>query len=257
MMGFRVLLAKELREQLRTGRIVAVAAVFILFGILGPLTDRYMKELLDALGGQASSGFQVTVPPPSLAGSLNQILKNLSQFGVICALLLAMGSVAWEKERGTAGMIMTKPASRAAFLTAKLVAMSLNLGIGVVLGTGLGYVYTLVLYPTVFPLGGYVAMAAILWWSMVTFVALTMLASTISRSAAAAAGVGLVALLVLGLLVEIPVVGPWSPLALLTPAAHLGLGEDAGNFMGPLLFNVALVPALVGLCWVWFRRQEL
>jgi len=32
MMGFRVLLLKELREQVRTGRLVAVAAVFVLFG---------------------------------------------------------------------------------------------------------------------------------------------------------------------------------------------------------------------------------
>ena len=65
MMGFRVLLIKELREQLRTSRLVAVAAVFVLFGILGPLTDRYMKELLDAIGSQ-SGGMTFQVPAPSL-----------------------------------------------------------------------------------------------------------------------------------------------------------------------------------------------
>ena len=54
MMGFRVLLIKELREQLRTGRLIAVAAVFVLFGILGPLTDRYMKELIDAMADNYS-----------------------------------------------------------------------------------------------------------------------------------------------------------------------------------------------------------
>jgi ABC-2 type transport system permease protein len=97
MMGFTTLLAKEMREQVRTGRLVAVAAVFILFGIVGPLTDRYMKELMDALGDQGG-GFTVLVPPPSLEGAAAQILKNLSQFGIFCALLLAMGSVAWEKE---------------------------------------------------------------------------------------------------------------------------------------------------------------
>ena len=56
MMGFRVLLLKELREQLRTSRLVAVSVVFIFFGILGPVTDRYMKELIDAIGAQ-SGGF--------------------------------------------------------------------------------------------------------------------------------------------------------------------------------------------------------
>jgi ABC-2 type transport system permease protein len=168
-----------------------------------------------------------------------------------------MGSVAWEKERGTAGMIMTKPASRAAFLAAKLTAISLNLGLAVILGCGLGYVYTTVLYPSAFPLDGYVAMAAIMWWTLVIFTAITLLGSTISRSAIAAAGLGMVALLVLGILATIPVIGPWSPLALLTPASNLALGEDAGNFLGPLLFNIAVVPALFGVTWLAFRRQEL
>jgi ABC-2 type transport system permease protein len=177
MMGFRVLLLKELREQVRTKRFVAVAAIFVLFGIIGPLTDRYLKEIIDAAGGGAMS---VTVPPPSLLGSAQQIVKNLSQFGIICALLLAMGAVAWEKERGTAGMILTKPASRAAFLAAKLISISVTLGCAIALGCGFGYAYTLILYPTVFPLGGYVAMALLMWWMMVGFAAITLLGSTVT-----------------------------------------------------------------------------
>ena len=256
MMGFRVLLAKEMREQLRTGRLVAVATVFILFGILGPLTDRYMQALIDFIGNQ-SGGMHITVPDPSLKGSLAQIGKNLSQFGIVCALLLAMGSVAWEKERGTAGMIMTKPASRAAFLTAKLVAIALNLAIATFLGAGLGYLYTTLLYPTTFPLGPYVAMAATLWWTAVIFAAITLLASTVTRSAIAAAGIGVVAFLVLGILVTIDPLAIWSPIGLLPEVSKLVVNEPTSNFLLPLLFNVALVPALLALAWLDFRRQEL
>ena len=256
MMGFRVLLIKELREQLRTNRLIAVAAVFVLFGIIGPLTDRYMKELIDAIGSQ-SGGFTIQVPPPSLDGAATQILKNLSQFGIICALLLAMGSVAWEKERGTAGMVLTKPASRAAFLGAKLVAISLTLGFAVLLGTGFGYLYTLLLYPSVFPLGGYVAMALLMWWMLVIFAAITLLGSTLTRSAIAAAGVGLVALIVFGILGALPVVGDFMPSSLGGPALDLMVGKDPGQIVGPVLFNLALVPALFGITWLAFRRQEL
>jgi ABC-2 type transport system permease protein len=256
MMGFRVLLVKEMREQLRTNRFVAVAAVFVLFGIVGPLTDRYMKELIDAVGSQ-SGGFTIQVPGPSLDGAAAQILKNMSQFGIICALLLAMGSVAWEKERGTAAMILTKPASRAAFLAAKLAAIALTLGFAVVLGCGSAYVYTLVLYPTVFPLGGYVAMALIMWWTCLTFAAITMLGSTVTKSAIAAAGIGLLALLVFGVLAALPVIGDYSPTSLATPALALMLGHDPGSIAGALLFNIALVPALFGVTWLAFRRQEL
>ncbi len=256
MMGFRVLLFKELREQLRTSRLVAVSVVFIFFGILGPVTDRYMKELIDAIGTQ-SGGFSVQVPPPTLDGALIQITKNLSQFGIICALLLGMGSVAWEKERGTAEMILTKPASRAAFLAAKLVAISFTLGIATILGTGVAYVYTLILYPTVFPLAGYIAMAALLWWILVSFTAITLLGSTITRSAVAAAGIGLVALLVMGIVGALPVIGPYMPSSLGEPARAFAMGQDPGWFIGPLAFNLALVPALFAVTWLVFRRQEL
>jgi ABC-2 type transport system permease protein len=256
MMGFRVLLIKELREQLRTNRFIAVVAVFVLFGIIGPLTDRYMKELIDAIGSQ-SGGFTIQVPGPTLAGDLTQIDKNLSQFGIICALLLAMGSVAWEKERGTAGMILTKPASRAAFLAAKLIAISATLGIATVLGTGVAYIYTWILYPSAFSLVGYIEMAALLWWILVVFTAITLLGSTITRSAIAAAGIGLVALLVMGLVGALPVIGPYVPSSLGEPARALALSEDPGSILGPVLFNLALVPALFGATWLAFRRQEL
>ncbi|HEX7492187.1 MAG TPA: ABC transporter permease [Candidatus Limnocylindrales bacterium] len=256
MMGFRVLLIKELREQLRTNRLIAVAAVFVLFGVLGPLTDRYMKQIFDAVGGQ-SGGMTFEVPAPSLEGAATQILKNLSQFGIICALLLGMGSVAWEKERGTAGMILTKPASRAAFLAAKVVAISITLGFAVALGCGLAYLYTLLLYPTVFPLGGYVAMALLMWWMCVAFAAITVLGSTVTRSAIAAAGIGLLAMLASGILGALPIVGDYSPSSLGNPALNLMLGRDPGSWLGPVLFNVALVPAIFLATWLSFRRQEL
>ncbi len=256
MMGLRVLLLKELREQLRTNRLLAVAAVFVIFGIISPLTDRYMKQLFDAIGSQGG-GMSFVVPPPSLNGAAAQILKNLSQFGIICALLLAMGSVAWEKDRGTAGMILTKPASRAAFLAAKLIAISLTLGFATLLGYGFAYVYVALLYPAPFPIGGYVAMALLLWWMLVGFAAITMLGSALTRSAIAAAGIGLVALLVFGIVAQLPIIGDYVPSSLGKIAADLVLGKDPGFVLGPILFNIALVPALFGLTWLTFRRQEL
>ncbi len=260
MMGFGVLLKKELREQFRTSRLVAVSAVFVLFGILSTLTDRYEKELFEAISkgmGTELGNVASILPPPSLLGVVAQVIKNFSQFGVICALLLAMGSVSWEKERGTAGMILTKPASRGAFLAAKLVAISVNLLIAVILGCGLAYLYTFLLYPSVFPAAGYLAMSAILWWTMVIFVALTMFGSTLLRSAIASAGLAFVAFLVLGLVALAPIIGPWSPLGLQGPALNLAVGKDAGDFLGPLIFNLALVPLLFGATWLVFRRQEL
>jgi hypothetical protein len=100
-------------------------------------------------------------------------------------------------------------------------------------------------------------MSLLLWWMLVIFAAITMLGSTITRSAIAAAGIGLVALLVLGIVGALPLIGPWMPSSLGGPASDLVLGKDPGSILGPVLFNIALVPVLFGATWLTFRRQEL
>ena len=111
MTGFRVLLRKELLEQWRTLRLPVVAAVFLLVGLSSPLLARFTPELLDALGG---SQLQIVLPTPTAADAVDQLIKNVSQFGILVAVLLAMGSVATEKERGTAGADPDEAGRRAA-----------------------------------------------------------------------------------------------------------------------------------------------
>ena len=126
MTGFGALLRKELLEQWRTTRIQLVATVFLLVGLSSPLLARFTPEILKAV---ANGQFQITLPTPTAADAYDQLAKNLGQFGALIAVLLAMGSVATEKERGTAALILTKPAGRGAFLAAKLVAIAATLAV--------------------------------------------------------------------------------------------------------------------------------
>ena len=50
MEGFSVFLRKELREAVRGNRLLVVCAVFLVLGIISPLTAKYTPELLKALG---------------------------------------------------------------------------------------------------------------------------------------------------------------------------------------------------------------
>jgi ABC-type transport system involved in multi-copper enzyme maturation permease subunit len=100
-------------------------------------------------------------------------------------------------------------------------------------------------------------MALLMWWMCVAFAAITMLGSTVTRSAVAAAGIGLLSMLVFGILAALPVVGDYSPSSLGGPALKLMLGQDPGPIAGPVLFNIVLVPALFFVTWLAFRRQEL
>ncbi|MGH9421983.1 MAG: ABC transporter permease, partial [Thermoanaerobaculia bacterium] len=100
---FLVTLRKELLEQRRTHRLLAVAIVLVFFGLLSPLSAKFTPELMKMLPKGAAMA--KLVPLPTMMDAALQYLKNLSQFGVLHAFLVTMGAVAQEKARGTAAMM--------------------------------------------------------------------------------------------------------------------------------------------------------
>ena len=253
MIGLGAMLRKELLEQWRTRRMLVVAIVFTGFGIGSPLLARYTPELVKALAGDQ---FQIVLPPPTAADAVSQFLKNLGQAGVLTAILLAMGSVAVEKERGTAALLLTKPVSRGAFLLAKLLAIATTLLVGLLLAAIGGYAYTAILFEALPPLG-WGAMAGLLLLALIAYASLTFLGSTLARSSLAAAAIGIGAMVVLLILSALPSIGPFTPGGLDAPGAALAVGKDPGALIGPVLVNLAGVGAVFGLAWLAFRRQEL
>jgi ABC-2 type transport system permease protein len=251
--GLGSMLRKELLEQWRTRRMLVVAVVFTALGIGSPLLARYTPELVKALAGDQ---FQIVLPPPTAADAVSQFIKNLGQAGVLSAILLAMGSVAVEKERGTAALLLTKPISRGAFLLAKLLAIAATLLVGLVLGAIGAYYYTAILFEALPPLG-WTAMTALLLLGLVGYASLTFLGSALTRSSLAAAAIGIGAMLVLALVSVLPAIGPFTPGGLNAPGAALAVGKDPGSIIGPLLVNAAGVAAIFGVAWLSFRRQEL
>jgi ABC-2 type transport system permease protein len=251
--GLGPLLRKELMEAWRTRRILVVAIVFTAFGISSPFLARYTPELVKALAGKQ---FQIVLPPPTVADVADQFLKNVGQAGILTAVLLAMGSVAVEKERGTAALLLSKPASRGAYLLAKMLAITATLGIGLVLAAAGGYAYTAFLFEALPPVG-WAAMAGLLLLMLVVYAALTFLGSVLTRSSVAAAAIGVGGLLLAALVSALPTIGAYAPGGLSAPARAMALGVDAGGVIGPLLVNLALVAALLLASWLAFRRQEL
>ncbi len=253
MIGLGPLLRKELLEAWRTRRVLVVAIVFIAFGIASPYLARYLPELIKSLaGGQV----QIVIPPPTVGDAIDQFQKNLGQAGILTAVLLAMGSVAVEKERGTAALVLSKPASRGAYLLAKMLAITATLGIGLLIASAGGYAYTALLFQALPPVG-WAAMTGLLLLVLVVYAALTFLGSVLTRSSIAAAGIGVGGLLVVALASALPTIGSYTPGGLIAPARALALGTDPGLVIGPVLVNLGLLACLFLAAWVAFRRQEL
>ena len=113
-----------------------VAVLFLVVGIISPLTARYLNEIVTLLAGDQ---LPIALPDPSATMALEQLQKNLGQLGALAAIALAMGSVSGELDRGTAAMVLAQPVGRPAFLAAKLLAIAAVLGIATLLSTAVAW----------------------------------------------------------------------------------------------------------------------
>jgi len=257
MTGFAILLRKELAESWRTRRLPMVALLFVAVGIISPLTARYLNEIL-----KAAMGDQLTIPlpDPTAAMALDQLLKNLGQFGALAAIALAMGSVSGELDRGTAALVLAQPATRAGFLAAKLTAISIVIGICTALAIAVGWAYTTILFEAL-PVTGWIVLAILAWLSLVAWAALTFVASAATGSTTAAAGIGFVALVGISLVAVVPALNDVLPTGLATPAILIASGDTATLDTGALATSIAGTVVLIGACAVGslaaFRRREL
>ncbi|MEX2598978.1 MAG: hypothetical protein WD533_04905, partial [Dehalococcoidia bacterium] len=107
MTGFVPLLTKELKEQIRTFKLLALFAVLAMLGVGGMVALAFLPELLRLSGGSGEFLF----PEFDAAGALANYDANLVQIGLITIVLIAMGSVARERERKIAQVVLSKPVS--------------------------------------------------------------------------------------------------------------------------------------------------
>ncbi|HEV8192875.1 MAG TPA: ABC transporter permease subunit [Ktedonobacterales bacterium] len=250
--SFVVFLRKELREGWRTSRLPVIVLIFFAFGLMSPLLAKYTPELLKSLGGS----IQIVVPAPQTSDAVDQFIKNVEGNGIFVAILLTMGLVAREKERGTAAFVLTKPVSRTAFLAAKLAGLVVTLGIGIAVAGTASYIYTALLFSSL-SVGGFILSSLLVLLALLAYAAITFLASTLVSSSLPAAGIGLAGWLLLALLGALPTIGDYTPGGLLTPARAIALGTTPEHLGQSLLGTCGLIVVTVVLAWLSFRSREL
>jgi ABC-2 type transport system permease protein len=256
MSGGAILLRKELLESWRTMRLPIVAGLFLIVGLTSPLFARFLPEIIKAAAGDQLASIPIPTPVP--ADAVEQLWKNLAQFGAFAAIVLAMGSVATERDRGTAAFILSKTVSRDAFIAAKVAAIGAVLAGCVALAVIVGWVYTAILFEPL-PVVGWLALAFLAWLGLAAWAALTFLGSTVTGSSAAAAGIGFGALVIVSLASAIPSMGRFLPGGLAGPAMALAAGApvETGDIVTPVVSTTILIAAAILAAGWSFRRQEL
>jgi ABC-2 type transport system permease protein len=254
MSGFAAFAGKEAREILRTWRIWVLPGILLLFALTGPVLAELTPQLLGAVGGDQLKG--LVLPTPTYHEAYGQWIKNLSGTALF-ALIIVYGSIiSSERKSGTAVLVLTKPFSRTAFITAKAVVHSAFLAVLVVAGTLITWGLTAAVFGQA-P-GSALWSSSLVWLVFgVLFIALMTLLSVLIGSSAGAAGVGL------GAYVLLTIAANWKPLGTYSPAAlvakvesSLLAGKDVA-VLWPVLTSLLLAAVLFALAALAFRREDL
>ena len=258
-MNFPVLLGKELREQWRTYRFLVVAVVFVAFaGLLSPIVAKLAPELLKSLtssAGQTSQPISIQLPEPTAADAIAQFLKNLTQIGVIALILVAMGTVALERERGTAATVLSKPVSRLSFLLAKFAALTLTFAISLALAALACWYYTVVLFGSL-DAGLFLRLSLLAALYLWVWLAVTFLCSALFKSQIAAGGLAFGVYVGSSLLGIVPQLQDYLPGALIEGAGRLSVGAPA-DVGRAVVVSLSVVALCLLAAWRVFEQHEL
>jgi ABC-2 type transport system permease protein len=244
---------KEWLEQWRTYRLLMLGVVLVVFGLLSPLIAKYTPEIIKLIPNGES--IAQLIPAPTVMDAVTQYIKNIGQFGIILSLLLTMGAVAQEKDKGTAAMMMVKPLPRVTFLVAKFAAIAVMFAVTIAIAGAACYYYTSLLFGALDILR-WMALNGFMIVLMLVYIALTLFCSVVTKSQAAAGGLALCLLFILGLTGSIPGLGEYLPGQLLAWGEGLVAGK-AEVFWPALWVSVGIiVVALIGSSLI-FEKQEL
>jgi ABC-2 type transport system permease protein len=253
-MNFFVVLRKEMTEQWRTSRFLIVVAVLAVFGLASPLLAKFTPELLKAIPDvpvELLSAF----PTPTVTDAVAQYMKNMSQFGILLALLMAMGVVVQEKERGTAAFFLTRPVSRETFLLAKFTALTIMFTVSLALAALGCWYYTRVLFEAL-AWGPFLVLNGLMLVVFLVYMAMSLLASTLARTNGTAVGLAFLALVLLGGIGALPRIGDYFPGKLFSwgAAQMFGIADPAWAAFG---ISLGIIVAALVVAMLIFRNQEL
>lgn len=255
MSGYLALTRKELRECLKTTKLLIAAVVFVLAGAGSVILTHYLPDLVK---GQAGSGVTIIVGKQTIGDAVDAYVKNVLQIPMLAAILLAMGSVAEERAHGVGAMLLSRPISRGAYVLAKLTGYGLTLLAGLALGALATFYYMVLLFDGA-ALGPFLLINVGLAAMLVDLLAITLLCSTLLRSGVAAGGLTFVLYILLS---SLP--GFWPPLGdslpgSITGHAHALLAGSwgAADLARPLAGGIALAALCVGGACLALRVQDV
>lgn len=252
---------KEMYEAWKNRRYIWLPLVFILIGVMEPVSTHFMPQILKMSGG-LPPGTVIQIPTPSAASVFAKAEAQYSTLGLLVLVLAFMGSVSNERQHGVLELVMVKPVSYTAYVMAKWLAAGTLTMVALLLGDIASWYYTVQLIGRL-ALGPVLVSAVVYGLWLMLIVTLSMFFSIVFNSTSANAFISLVVAVILSVVAGV-LKWQWSPGALPTHATDLVLQVDAkagANTFSPsdMTFSIAVTAIIIVLLIVssigWFKRR--
>jgi len=236
----------------RTRRLFALLTAYAFFGLTGPLTARFLGEILRVVG---TDGVQVQLPDPTPADGIAQFVSNASQIGLLVVLLVAASALAFDARREMAVFLRTRVTSVRSIVLPAYAVTTAGAVCGLLLGSACAWYETTVLLgapPAKAMLAGTAYGVAFLAFA----VAVVAFVAALVRGVLATAGVSVVLLLLTSLVGGLVRASTWLPTGLLGALGNLTAGRPAADYLPSLAVTLILtVAALAGAISLGNRRE--
>ncbi|MEX2104965.1 MAG: ABC transporter permease [Bacilli bacterium] len=240
-----VLYRKEMLEMWRNYKLVWVPLVFMLLGVMQPISTYYLPQILDKVGG-LPEGAVIEIPLPTSSVVLMEVLSNYGLLGMLILVLSAMGVVSTEKQSGVAGLVMVKPVSHFHYISAKWAGLTTITLLSLLIGYAVSWYYTDLLIGGIeFNQVWQSALIYSLW--LIVCVTITLLMSTLLRGNGGIAFISIIIITCLSIITNLfTQYMSWSPANLSNHASSVLLsGEVQSNFLLTVLTTVGIIAAMI------------
>ncbi|MFI9811856.1 hypothetical protein [Saccharothrix variisporea] len=235
----------------RTHRLVALCAVFGLFGLVGPISVRYLPEIIRRFGG-----VEVVLPPATPADGMAGYVKNAVQLGLLVLVLVAAAALAFDAQRDSAVFLRTRVPALWRIVVPKVVVNAAAGAGAFTVGAMAAWYETAVLLGAL-PVGrtllGIACMAAYLAFA----VALTALTAALLRGVVGTALTCLGVLLLSALLEPLGGFGRWLPSRLVGALDGLLRGATPSSYLPALALTAALAVAATATATALLSKRDV